>query len=112
MVDLLNVLVKCTSAFPQGVFNLCDDEPVRQIEFYHYAEALSKTTLVSLKQNVELNERIMLSIHGLRTLSVAMSNKKIKDRLNYEFTFPSYRDGLNYLYNNKNAECSKIGTVS
>jgi len=109
IVDLLNILVKCIDEVPQGIFNVCDDEPVHQIEFYRYAEKLSKTKFVYLKQNMELSERIMLSIHGLRTLNIAMSNKKIKDQLNYEFTFPTYRDGLNYLYENR--ECSKIGAV-
>jgi len=101
IVDLLNVLVKCIDKFPQGVFNICDDEPVHQIEFYRYAEELSKTKLVYLKQNMELGERIMLSIHGLRTLSIAMTNKAIKRQLNYKLTFPTYKDGLKYLHKNK-----------
>ena len=96
--DLINILIKCTAEFPQGVFNVCDDELVRQIDFYSYAEELCKIKFVHLKQNIELSERVMLSIHGLRTLDISMNNKKLKDRLDYEFVFPNYKNGLNYLY--------------
>lgn len=107
--DLLNILVKCIDKFPKGIFNICDDEPVQQLEFYRYVEELSKTRFINLKQNIELEERIMLSIHGLRTLSISMKNKKIKDRLNYKFIFPTYKDGLNYLY--KHSEGFNVGAV-
>ena len=96
--DLLNILVKCIDKFPKGIFNICDDEPVQQVEFYRYVEELSKTRLINLRQDIELEERIMLSIHGLRTLNISMKNKKIKDRLNYTFIFPTYKDGLKHLY--------------
>lgn len=96
--DLLNILIVYIEQFHEGIFNVCDNEPVRQLEFYRYAEKLSRTKLVSLKQNIELNERIMLSIHGLRTLNIIMTNQKIKDQLGYQFVFPTFRDGLQYLY--------------
>jgi len=107
--DLLYILFKCIDEFPQGIFNVCDDEPVQQLKFYRYAEGLSKMKFINLKQRMELNERVMLSIHGLRTLNISMTNKKLKDRFNYKFTFPTYKDGLNYLY--KNAGCFKTGAV-
>lgn len=98
--DLLNILTKYIDVFPFGTYNVCDDEPVRQIDFYHYVEKLSRKRFVCLRQDIELSERIAYSIHGLRTLNIAMSNKKIKNALNYKFVFPTYRHGLQYLYKN------------
>ncbi|RKD30245.1 NAD-dependent epimerase/dehydratase family protein [Lacrimispora algidixylanolytica] len=99
--DVINILTKCTKFFPKGIFNLCDDLPVHQLEFYQYVEALSKTTCVQLKKEMEISERIMLSIHGLRTLNIAMDNSLIKQTLNYEFIYPTYKEGLEFLYENQ-----------
>lgn len=99
--DLINILGKCNNSFPQGIFNICDDLPIRQIEFYQYVEELSNTKCIYLKLNMEFNERIMLSIHGLRAINISMDNSLIKKVLNYEFVFPTYKDGLRYLYENQ-----------
>ncbi|GMQ56210.1 NAD-dependent epimerase/dehydratase family protein [Vallitalea sediminicola] len=99
--DLIHILTNCIHNFPQGIFNICDDLPIRQIEYYQYVEELSKTKCIHLKPVMEFNERIMLSIHGLRMLNIAMDNRLIKNNLKYEFFFPTYRDGLKYLYENQ-----------
>lgn len=96
--DLINLLANCCHSFPQGIFNLCDDLPIYQIEFYRYVEELNKTKCIYLKPGMELSERIMLSIHGLRTVNISMDNNLIKSMFNYEFIFPTYKDGLNNLY--------------
>ena len=96
--DLINLLAHCVHSAPQGIFDICDDIPVRQIEFYRYVEELSKTKCIYLKPDMELGERILLSIHGLRSINVSMKNHLIKNMFNYKFIFPTYRDGLNYLY--------------
>lgn len=96
--DLINLLAYCNLSFPQGIFNLCDDLPIRQIEFYRYVEELSKTKCIILKPGMELNERIMLSLHGLRTINISMDNSIIKNTFNYRFIFPTYKEGLKNLY--------------
>ncbi len=101
ITDLINILANCNHSFPQGIFNICDDMPIRQIEFYQYVEELSKTMCIHLKPDTELNERIMLSLHGLRTINISMDNSLIKNVLNYEFIFPTYKDGLKFLYENQ-----------
>ena len=98
--DLINILIKCANELPKDIFNICDDLPIRQIEFYQYAEELNKKKFIHFNQNIEWSERIQLSSHGLRSLSIAMSNKKIKNLLNYKFLFPSYKCGLEYLFRN------------
>lgn len=99
--DVTNILERCIKFFPKGIFNLCDDLPVRQLEFYQYVETLSKKKCIQLKTEMELSERIMLSIHGLRTLNIEMDNSLIKQTLDYEFVFPTYKKGLTYLYKNQ-----------
>ncbi len=99
--DLINILADCNHSFPQGIFNICDNLPIRQIEFYHHVEELSNTKCIYLKPDMELNERIILSIHGLRTMNISMDNSLIKNILKYEFVFPTYKDGLKYLYGNQ-----------
>ena len=101
ILDVINILERCMKFFPKGIFNLCDDLPVHQLDFYQYVETLSKKKCIQLKTEIEISERIMLSIHGLRTLNIAMDNSLIKQALNYEFIFPTYQKGLEYLYENQ-----------
>lgn len=99
--DVINILIKCIKCFPKGIFNLCDDLPVHQLEFYKLVETLSKTKFIQLKTDMVISERIMLSIHGLRTLNIAMDNTLIKQTMDYEFIYPTYKEGLQFLYENQ-----------
>lgn len=105
--DLINILIICIDRLPQGIFNVCDNRPVKQIDFYRYAEKLSNMKFINIKLDIELNERVMLSVHGLKTLSISMTNKKIVDILNYKYVFPTYEEGLRHLH--KNGEYLKAG---
>jgi len=97
--DLINILDKCCDKFSHGIYNICDDLPIPQIEFYHYVEKLSKKKCVNLKSDIELNDRIILSIHGLRTMNIRMDNSLFKNTSGYKFIYPTYIEGLEYLNN-------------
>lgn len=100
--DVLRVLKLAPSKLVPGeVYNVTDDLPVKQIEFYSEISEILGITLPRWIPMEDVTERIKLSIHGLRSLSLRMSGEKIKRALDLNLEFPTYKEGINYLLRNE-----------
>ncbi|PJI06515.1 MULTISPECIES: NAD-dependent epimerase/dehydratase family protein [Clostridium] len=100
--DLISILTTSPKKLKVGkIYNLVDDIPVLQKDFYNEIVKISGCPSPIWIPKDTVPERIKLSIHGLRMLSIRMSNASIKKNLNYKFIFPSYHEGLNNLIENK-----------
>lgn len=95
--DLLNVLMMSITGLKEGIYNVCDSHPCVQWMLFEYGAKLSKGYGPTWIGTEELEERILQSIHGLKMLSIKMSNDKLCRETGYTFSYPSYREGLNVL---------------
>jgi nucleoside-diphosphate-sugar epimerase len=96
--DVVNILESAPCGLSPGEsYNLSDDEPVRQIDFYRYCSAIAGIPMPKWIGMSDIHERILLSIHGLRALSLRMSAEKLKRALSYEFKYKTYREGISSL---------------
>jgi nucleoside-diphosphate-sugar epimerase len=98
IADLLAILAQSPQYLkPGSIYNVGDNFPVRQGDFYQYLE---RKFAIPAPQRLALKtapERIRLSIHGLRALSIRLSNQAIINDLKYEFQYPSFREGTGSL---------------
>ncbi|BCJ94849.1 epimerase [Anaerocolumna cellulosilytica] len=101
--DVIKILVLAPGKLKVGeIYNIVDDLPIKQQLYY---EEICQLTNIPLPKWVPLDsvdERIRTSIHGLKALSLRMSNRYLKSTLNYKFLFESYDKGLRYLFNKFN----------
>lgn len=95
--DLLSLLIMAPRLDP-GIYNVTDNMPVIQSEYYHYIETVCGHSFLKWVDQKEMPERVLFSIHGLRTLNIKMSNQKIRRATNYIFRYPSYKTGLQMLW--------------
>lgn len=97
--DLTEILIKCIeSRTDSNVFNVCDSLPITQREFYEHIADLENDFKYSFLDDKKIISDLKWSIHGLKTLSIKMDNKKIKDELSYVFKYPTYKEGLESIY--------------
>ena len=73
------------------IFNLADNKPASSVEVTSYASKLSGYEL-PIKINFEDLENGILK--DFYRDSKKVSNEKVKKELNYEFIYPSYKEGL------------------
>ena len=77
--DLIFILEKCVEKLMPGqIYNVCDDRAVTQLTFYNEIEKITGYDLPEWVSINQFEERIRLSMLGLRAISLRMSNKKIK----------------------------------
>ena len=97
--DLTEILIRCISLkLRSNVFNVCDSLPITQRQFYEHI-----AMLVDNFRYIFLNDKKVISdlkwcIQGLKTLSIQMDNRLIKDELSYVFKYPTYKDGLKSIF--------------
>ncbi len=96
LIELLLLAFKSNKT--NKIYNICDDLPVRQKEFYEEACSISGYSEPEWVADYTIPHRIRLSIHGLRMLSLRMSNRTIKEDLNYKLKYPAIREGLTDLF--------------
>ena len=79
------------------IYNICDNKPASQNEVVAYAAKLLK-----LKQPnpVKLEELESEMLKNFYQDSKKVDNKKMKKFFNYNLKFPTYEEGLNYIFNN------------
>ena len=96
--DIACILFKSLSKFKSGeIHNLADDKPASSEEIMLYgAKMLNIHNLKKIKVNEIENEMLGNSYKD----SKKVSNKKIKNYFDYNFKFPTYIEGLNYIRNN------------
>ena len=96
--DIANILFKSIYNFKNNeIYNICDDKPASQIEVANYGAKLLK-----LKQPnpVKLDEIQSEMLKNFYKESKKVDNKKMKAFFKYNLKFPTYVEGLNYIFNN------------
>ena len=96
--DVANILLKSLSKFKSGeIYNLADDKPSSSEDItLHGAKLLNIKNL----KKIEVNEIESEMLKNFYVDSKKISNQKIKNYFNYNFKFPTYVEGLNYIRNN------------
>lgn len=74
---------------------MSDDYPCSNIEIANYAYNLMK---MSKPKMIETNEIESEMLRDFYKDSKKVSNKKIKETLSYKLKFPTYKEGLNEIY--------------
>lgn len=106
--DVIHILeIFSRARFCGEILNVADDEPITQREFYTYLHNTYGTIQPNWISSENMEDRIRLSIHGLRQLSLRLSNEKLKDILEYTFQYPSYKQGMKALYMEKGGKYDK-----
>ena len=96
--DIACILFESLSKFKSGeIYNLADDKPSSSEEIMsHGAKILNVHNL----KKIEVNEIENEMLRNFYKDSKKVSNKKIKNYFSYNFRFPTYIEGLNYIRNN------------
>ena len=96
--DIANVLFTSLNNFKKNeIYNICDDKPAPQSEVAAYGAKLLK--LKRLNQ-VKLEEIESEMLQNFYKDSKKVDNKKMKAFFKYDLKFPTYEEGLNYIFNN------------
>lgn len=81
------------------IFNLSDNQPCLIEEYYKFAFKLFNNKNYKIISLAECNKSEFAKSFYLENKRV--SNHKVKKFLNYEFIYPSYREGLTSIFQNK-----------
>ena len=96
--DIASILFESLSKFKSGeIYNLADDKPSPLKEVTLYA---AKMLNIQNPKKIEANETESEMTKNFYKDSKKVSNKKIKKYFSYNFKFPTYIEGLNYIRNN------------
>jgi nucleoside-diphosphate-sugar epimerase len=96
--DIANILSKSLNQFKKNeVYNISDDKPASAEEVAMYGVKLIG---VNKPKSIEINEIESEMLKGFYKDSKKVNNKKMKEFFNYKLKYPTYVEGLNYIFNN------------
>ena len=96
--DIANILFKSLDNFKNNeIYNICDDKPASQIEVATYGAKLLK---LEKPNSVKLEEVESEMLRNFYRDSKKVDNKKMKEFFNHKLKYPTYVEGLNYIFNN------------
>ena len=96
--DVAKILFKSLDSFRRNeIYNICDDKPSSQREVAAYGAKLLK---LEQPNPVKLEEVKSEMLQNFYKDSKKVDNKKMKDFFKYNLRFPTYEEGLNYIFNN------------
>ena len=96
--DIANILFKSLDNFKKNeIYNICDDKPASQIEVAAYGAKLLK---LDKPNSVKLEEVESEMLRNFYKDSKKVDNKKMKVFFKYDLKFPTYEEGLTYIFNN------------
>ena len=96
--DIGNILFESINNFKKGeTYNICDDMPASQNEVVAYGSKLLKLNPPKI---IKLNEIKNEMLKNFYKDSKKVDNKKMKNFFNYNLKYPTYVEGLNYIFNN------------
>lgn len=96
--DIGNILFKSLDNFKNNeIYNICDDKPAPQIEVAAYGAKLLKLEKPNLVKLQEVESEMLQNFYKD---SKKVDNKKMKTFFKYNLKYPSYEEGLNYIFNN------------
>ena len=96
--DIANILSNSLNHFKKNeVYNISDDKPAPAEEVAMYGVKLLR---VNKPKTIEINEVESKMLKDFYKDSKKVNNKKMKKFFNYKLKYPTYVDGLNYIFNN------------
>ncbi len=96
--DIANILFKSLNNFKNNeIYNISDDQPASQSEVASFG-----AKLLNLQQpnQVKLEEVESEMLQNFYKDSKKVDNKKMKNFFNYNLKYPTYKEGLNYIFEN------------
>ena len=96
--DIANILFKSLNNFKNNeIYNISDDKPASQSEVASFG-----AKLLNLQQpnQVKLEEVESEMLQNFYKDSKKVDNKKMKNFFNYNLKYPTYKEGLNYIFEN------------
>ena len=96
--DIANILIKSLDNFKNNeIYNICDDKPASHSDVAAYG-----AKLLNLKNpnTVKLEEVESEMLRNFYKDSKKVDNKKMKTFFKYNLKFPTYVEGLEYIFNN------------
>ena len=97
MEDIANILFISLKKFKTNeIFNISDDQPASQEEVAVYGALLLKMNKPNSLKIEDLEEGMLKDFYKE---SKKVDNKKIKNFFNYQFIYPSYKEGLDNIIN-------------
>ena len=95
--DIANILFTSLKKFKTNeIFNISDDQPASQEEVAVYGALLLKMNKPNPLKIEDLEEGMLKDFYKE---SKKVDNKKIKEFFNYQFIYPSYKEGLDNIIN-------------
>jgi nucleoside-diphosphate-sugar epimerase len=96
--DIANILSNSLNHFKKNeVYNISDDKPAPAEEVTMYGVKLLG---VNKPKTIEINEIDSEMLRGFYKDSKKVNNEKMKEVFNYKLKYPTYVEGLNYIFNN------------
>ena len=96
--DIASILFKSLDYFKNNeIYNICDDRPASQSEVAAYGAKLLK---MQKPNPVKLEEVESEMLKNFYKDSKKVDNKKMKVFFKYNLKFPTYVEGLDYIFNN------------
>lgn len=80
------IIAALEKGVPGEIYNIVDDEPVTQIEFYKYLSEILGKPMPPFSAEQQPTGRPQAT-------NKRVSNKKLKEKLNYTFKYPTFREG-------------------
>ena len=95
--DIANILFHSMKKFKSNkIFNISDEKPASQEELSYYESKLLKVKIAILLELNTLEDGILKDFY---TDSKKVNNQKVKKFFDYQFTYPTYKEGLNKIFN-------------
>ena len=96
--DIANILYNSLNHFKKKeIYNISDDKPASAEEVTMYG---TKLLGVDKPKTIEINEIDSETLKNFYKDSKKVDNKKMKEFFNYKLKYPTYIEGLNYIFNN------------
>ena len=96
--DVAQILFKSLHSFNRNeIYNICDDKPASQSEVAAYG---AKLLNLEKPNPVKLEEVKSEMLQNFYKDSKKVDNKKMKAFFKYNLKFPTYVEGLDYIFNN------------
>ncbi len=96
--DIANILYNSLNKFKKKeIYNISDDKPASAEEVAMYGVKLLG---INKPKTIEINELESEMLKNFYKDSKKVDNKKMKEFFNYKLKYPTYVEGLNYIFNN------------
>ena len=96
--DIANILFYSMKKFKRNeIYNISDDKPAPQEEIASYGSKLLKVKSPKILKLEALEDGMLKDFYKD---SKKVDNKKVKNFFGYQFTYPTYKEGLDKIFNN------------